>query len=240
MFLKTAVITPFQQNARLLINEDENSAVIIDPGGEIDYLWEIWELEGFSRISVLLTHSHIDHVGGLGALVEKLSDHRMDLSGYWGHEMEQEWRESVPSQAAFFGLPRNEFKDISEPYEYLAGGETLEFGSVSAEVLFTPGHSPGHLSFFFSNQRWQEEWVFRDGETDYFEGEGPVLIAGDALFRGSIGRTDLPGGDHDTLLQSINEKLLPLPDDTVVLSGHGPNTTIGQEKETNPFLQEDA
>ena len=109
-------------------------------------------------------------------------------------------------------------RNCPEPDEYIKGGETLSFASNKAEVRFTPGHAPGHVVFYFADQN--------------------LLVAGDTVFQGSIGRTDLPGGDHETLLTSIREQILTLPDETKILSGHGPDTTVGQERLTNPFLQE--
>ena len=127
-----------------------------------------------------------------------------------------------------FNMSTADYENCPEPTEYIDDGYVLKIGECEATALFTPGHAPGHLAFFFENIDWN-----LDGR----EGSGPLLIAGDALFNGSIGRTDLPRGNHAQLIESIKTRLMTLPDETVVLCGHGPETMIGNERKTNPFLQ---
>ena len=134
----------------------------------------------------------------------------------YGHPVEAMMRSRVEDIAKMYGILEG-MENCPEPDVFIGGGETLKFGRFSFDVLFVPGHSPGHVCFYEKAER--------------------VLLAGDTLFAGSIGRTDLPGGDSDTLLKNIREKLLCLPDETIVMPGHGPNTTILDEKETNPFVQ---
>lgn len=126
-------------------------------------------------------------------------------------------RSSISGQAMMFGLSAKDYQDCPEPDQYLQDGDELLVGNFKIKALFTPGHSPGHLSFFIA-------------------GERPTVISGDSLFKGSIGRTDLPGGNHRLLIKSIENKLLTLPENTIVLPGHGPDTTIFNEKNRNPFL----
>ena len=208
--LETVVVTPFQQNCRLIIDRESKEAVIIDPGGEGERLFGILGKEGLTLKEIWLTHSHLDHCGGVQSL-KRLSGCKLI-----GHKVESEMRVRVPEICQMYGLPAGDMEACPEPDQYLEGGEVIQFGGYKFEVLFTPGHSPGHLCFYYK--------------------EGDILIAGDTLFSGSIGRTDLPGGNHQELLDSISQKILPLPDQTQVLSGHGPDTTVGRERSGNPFL----
>lgn len=164
-------------------------------------------LDGFALEAVWLTHAHFDHIGALSEI------HRQFPVAVYLHEADRPLFEQAEESAAFFGLSLEQPHVETLP---LSPGQRLSFGTHQAECRFTPGHAPGHMAF-------------------YFEHEG-VVLAGDALFRGSIGRTDLPGGDYDLLIGSIQRELLSLPDETRVLPGHGPATTIGAERRTNPFL----
>jgi glyoxylase-like metal-dependent hydrolase (beta-lactamase superfamily II) len=213
------VVTPFAQNARVLIDEESREAVVIDPGGEVNRIHESILRNKASVVGIWLTHAHIDHAAGVRRMREVLENagHSLKLLA---HADEQEWRAALHIQAEMFGLDPNDYESCPEPDQYIAGGDTVEFGKYKARVLFTPGHSPGHVSFFFE-----------DIDTR------PILMAGDVLFAGSIGRTDLIGGSHEQLMDTLREKIMPLPDDTRVLPGHGPETTIGEEKRTNPFLR---
>ncbi len=217
MLIKTLTVTPFQQNARLLIDEASNECVVVDPGGEIEVISGAISGGSYKVSSILLTHSHIDHAGGVTALESWLKSYQHEPVKLIGHADEQWMREGLGQQATMFGLSPDDYQSVREPDVYLNDGDTVVVGSFSGKVLFTPGHSPGHVSI-------------------YFQTPESILIAGDALFQGSIGRTDLPGGDHPTLISSIKKKLLVLPGETVVMPGHGPNTTIEVEKNTNPFL----
>lgn len=195
------VVTPFAENCYVL--KEGSEALVIDPGEAPQELLDA--LEGFTVKTVVNTHTHIDHVGGNAAIIEKtgaeLICHR-DAAPMLAH---------VPEQGKMFGI---EVAPSPEPSRFIDEGDTVSIGSTLLDVVYVPGHAPGHIALV---------------------GEG-FIIGGDVLFNGSIGRTDLPGGDYEVLMQSIKEKFLSLPDDTIVLSGHGPETTIGMEKKINPFV----
>lgn len=204
-------VTPFMQNCRIVACPATRQAVIIDPGGEPEKILAKLEQEQLTCTHIWLTHSHLDHCGGVLPLIESLG---VPLVAHPGEAM---MRSHVKAFAQMYNLPIGEWHDSPEPNREIVGGEELWVGKERAQTLFTPGHSPGHISFYFP--------------------ESQLVISGDALFAGSIGRTDLPGGDHQQLLHSIREQLLTLPDDTKVLSGHGDDTTVGRERSHNPFLQ---
>lgn len=205
----TIPVTEFYQNCRVLRRRGESGALVIDPGGDIERIRSVLQKHGLRAEEIWLTHSHLDHCGAVRALKQE------SAALLSAHPGEGEMRKHVPDIAAFYGITSG-LESCPEPDRALNGGEQLAFGGCSFQVLFTPGHSPGHLCF-------------------YEPSEG-ILLAGDTLFAGSIGRTDLPGGDSATLLRSIREKILTLPDATRVLSGHGPDTTVGAERRSNPFL----
>lgn len=207
-----ARLGPFETNSYLLIDETTKRCAVIDPTFDTEPMLERIEALSLKVDWVLNTHGHCDHTFNNRLFVERcsapLAMHRADL----------DFIEGLEDQLAMFGLP---LMTSPLPNRYLEEGDTVEVGSLSLRVLCTPGHSPGSVSF-----------VVDAG------GEPPVAVVGDALFAGSIGRTDLPGGDMQTLLNAIRIKLFTLCDDTRVLAGHGPETTIGIEKRTNPFLTE--
>ena len=206
----TIPVTLFEQNARVVACSVTKQAVIVDPGGEPDAIRTALTKAGYSCVGIWLTHSHLDHCGA----VKPLLDHyKVPLVA---HPVEEVMRSRVDQIAQMYGLPPGEFLNCPEPSQAIRGGESLPLGQHVAEVLFVPGHSPGHVAF-------------------YFRAEG-TLLSGDCLFQGSIGRTDLPGGNHAQLITSIKESILSLPDETRVLSGHGPETSVGVERRTNPFL----
>ncbi|HQR04076.1 MAG: MBL fold metallo-hydrolase [Proteobacteria bacterium] len=208
--MKYAVIpvTPFQQNCSLLVSEPSGRAAVIDPGGEIDRILAVAEKAGVTIEKILLTHGHLDHASGAGALSKRLG---IPIEG--PHREERDLIQSLPLQGRQFGFPAGE---PFEPDRWLDEGDTVQFGDETLEVRHCPGHTRGHIIFF--HRKSGTAWV------------------GDVLFAGSVGRTDLPGGDHDTLIASIRDKLWPLGDDVEFISGHGPNSTFGTERKTNPFV----
>lgn len=204
-------VTSFQQNSYVLSIPHEDQAVIIDPGGDAEKILGFCKKENLEVGQVWLTHSHLDHCGGTADIISSTE------AKLFGHEAEALFRSNVEEIAAAYGLQGDGLKNCPEPDSLLVEGMKVSVGAVEFTVIFAPGHSPGHVCFYSK----QEE----------------VLFAGDVLFAGSIGRTDLPGGDPAVLMQSLKEKIVVLPPQTKVYSGHGPATTIGQELETNPFLQ---
>ena len=202
-------VTPFQQNCTLLWCETTKHAVIIDPGGDLPDIERAIAQAGVAVDKIWLTHGHIDHVGGAEALKARL---KLSIEG--PHRDDLFLLQHVVESARSFGI--SNVSDVT-PDRWLKDGDQVEVGELTFDVLHCPGHSPGSVVYLNRAQR--------------------IAIVGDVLFAGSIGRTDLPGGNHQQLLKSINEKLLPLDDDVVIISGHGPTTTIGRERATNPFLQ---
>lgn len=206
----TVLVTPFQQNCRVLISPGDRVACVVDPGGDGDRILEMVRERGVELSMVWLTHSHLDHCGGVRKIVNATG------AKLYGHPREQHFRANVETLCRVYGIPPGDMENSPEPTIALTGGERIVLGECSAEVRFTPGHSPGHLCFYFGS-------------------EG-ILLAGDTLFAGSIGRTDLPEGNHAQLLESIRREIYTLPDTTRVLPGHGPDTTVGEEKENNPYV----
>lgn len=207
----TVPVSLFEQNARILFEDVTNKAVLIDPGGDPEKLMTALRSHKLELHEIWLTHSHLDHCGAVSDILAKV---KVPLLG---HKLEQDFRSSVDLVAAAYQVPPGLFKNCPEPTRYIDEGDILELGDHQFKVIYTPGHSPGHVSFYNS--------------------EHGILIAGDTLFAGSIGRTDLPGGNHHQLIETIKQKLLCLPPNTKVLSGHGPDTTIADEKRSNPWLQ---
>lgn len=202
-------VTPFQQNCTILFDEDLKNGVVVDPGGDVDRIRAAIDDNGITIESIWLTHGHIDHAGGAMDLKEALG---VPLIG--PHEDDRELLANLENQARMFGLDQS-VRNVT-PDRYLSEGETVSFGEHEFEVLHCPGHAPGHVVFFNRKARFAH--------------------VGDVLFNGSVGRTDLPGGDHDALIRSIREKLLPLGDDIGFLCGHGPGGRFGDERRSNPFL----
>lgn len=209
MNIEIIPVTAFQQNCSL-IWDDEKNAAIIDPGGEAQKLIKrIEELE-LNLQAILLTHGHLDHVGAAPQLKAHFG---VEIIG--PHHADEYWFQALPQQSRQFGL----FEiDSFLPDRWLdQDGEILTLAGYQFEVKHLPGHTPGHVGFVEHNQK--------------------VIFSGDVLFKQSIGRTDFPGGNHEELLHSIRTKLYSLPDDMIVIAGHGPATTIGQEKQQNPFVR---
>lgn len=202
------VVTPFQQNCSLIWDPKTLRGAVVDPGGDIERIQDAIQKHGVTVEKIVLTHGHLDHVGGAADLAAAL---KVPVEG--PHEADKPLIERVADQAAQFGVAN--VKPVS-PDCWMADGDVLDIAGHSFDVLHCPGHSPGHLVYFSKELRF--------------------AISGDVLFAGAIGRTDLPGGDHETLIRSIKEKLLPLGDDVSFLPGHGQASSLGHERETNPFL----
>jgi len=214
MPLKCAVIpvTPFQQNCSVIWEEESRRAAIVDPGGDLERIMGFIAEQGLVPEKILLTHAHIDHAGGTAALARDLG---VPIEG--PHRDEQFWIDLLPRQAREWGFPPAE---AFTPDRWLEQGDRVTLGALELEVRHCPGHTPGHVVFFHAPSR--------------------LVIVGDVLFSGSIGRTDFPRGDHATLLRSIREQLFTLGDDVVFVPGHGPLSTIGAERASNPFVGENA
>ena len=223
--IRTVPVTLFMQNARLLSDPAAGETVIVDPGGDVPALLAAIE-PSTTVVAVWLTHAHLDHAGGVAELLDALERSQGRRPDLIGHKLEARMRASIADQAAMFGLPSGSFRNCPEPSVYLDHGAEVSVGSHRAKVLFTPGHSPGHIAFSFGETEVSGDASFR----------GPFVLAGDTLFEGSIGRTDLPGGNGPQLLESIKRELLTLPEETVVMAGHGEDTTVGREKRSNPFV----
>ncbi len=207
MIVEMVTVGPFQENC-YIIGDQSGTGALIDPGDEAARIALNVERTGIEITKIIVTHAHIDHVGAIAQLVDEY------LCPVLMHEEAEAMMKTLPQQAIMMGM---RFGRVPAVNRHITDYETLEVGGIRLRSLYTPGHAPGHLAF-------------------YAEEEG-IVFSGDALFAGSVGRVDLPGGSMDLLMRSISEKLLPLPDVTRVLSGHGPETNIGRERQTNPFLR---
>jgi hydroxyacylglutathione hydrolase len=228
MILEVATVGPIQANCYILGCPDTLAALLIDPGEEPETLAAILTNHGLRPVAYVHTHGHLDHVGGTRGLKERFGGeillHQADLFLYENaHEHAREYGLELPAP-----LPVDRF---------IGAGEVVTWGNARATVLETPGHSPGGISLRVSGSQMPQPRR-RGGEGKSEAGSADWVFTGDALFQGSIGRTDLPGGSLAQLLRSIREQLLTLPDATIVASGHGPLTTIGMERKLNPFLRE--
>ncbi|MEY2620116.1 MAG: hypothetical protein RL522_3118 [Pseudomonadota bacterium] len=204
----TVPVTPFAQNCSLVWDDQTKQAAVIDPGGDLDRLLDEVERLGLKLEQIWLTHAHIDHAGGTGELARRLS---LPIIG--PHPGDQFWIDGLPQQSAMFGFAPAE---LFTPTRWLHDGDTVTLGGHTLNVRHCPGHTPGHV-------------VFHSPELKR-------AFVGDVLFAGSIGRTDFPQGDHDTLIASITQRLWPMGDDTVFIPGHGPESTFGRERRTNPYV----
>ena len=213
--LKAAIITvtPFQQNCAVLWDEASKRGSVIDPGGEAERIMATVRRLGLTVESIVLTHGHLDHAGGAMDLKRRLAATGQDVPIIGPDERDRFLLDGIAEQAREYGIAGLE---NATPDRFLAEGERVTIGGVAFDVLHCPGHTPGHIAFVSQDQR--------------------LAIVGDVLFQGSVGRTDMPYGDHAALLRSIAEKLLPLGDEMAFLCGHGPGSTFGAERRGNPFL----
>ena len=207
--LKAAVVpvTPFQQNCTLIWDETTKAGAVVDPGGDLERVRRAIAEVGMTVEKILLTHGHIDHAGGAAELREVLG---VPIEG--PHEADRFLLEGLEEQGRAYGIPAR----AVTPDRWLNEGDPVEVAGHHFDVFHCPGHSPGSIVLYNSKQRF--------------------ALVGDVLFRGSIGRTDFPYGDHDALISAIKTKLLPLGDDIVFICGHGPTSSIGVERRTNPFI----
>ncbi len=221
----------------MLIDTAEGVGVVVDPGGEVERIAAHIPDELTHVSSIILTHAHIDHGGGVEKMLAHCKERFSRTPELIAYEQDQGLRSTLKGQAAAYGFSSEEYQNVPTPDLFVEEGDTVSVGSYSAQVFFTPGHSPDHISLFFQASDAHVSW-FGEGDSVVSDDKvrSPLLLAGDTLFAGSIGRSDLPGGDHELLIASITNKLLTLPDETRVMPGHGPDTTIGQEKKTNPFV----
>ncbi|MCU7698317.1 MBL fold metallo-hydrolase [Acinetobacter sp. AYS6] len=206
--VKIVPVTAFAQNCSLVWDSETKEAVLIDAGGDAAVLKKEVEALGLKVKALWLTHGHLDHAGAVGELAKEWS---VPVIG--PHKEDQFWLDMIQEVSARYGFP------IPQPVkvdQWLEGGEVLKLGEDEFEVRFAPGHTPGHVIFYNKNHG--------------------LLWTGDVLFKGSIGRTDFPRGNHDQLIESIKRECFSLPDDTQFISGHGPMSTIGYEKQFNPFV----
>ena len=208
MILEMLTVGPFQENCYVIGDEASGAGAIVDPGDEATRISLSVEQTGLEIAQLLITHAHIDHVGAVAALVDEYA-----CPVLMNAEAEP-MLEQLPTQAMMMGL---RFGKVPTVDRYVEDEEVLEIGDLRLRSLYTPGHAPGHLAFYVDSEE--------------------LLLSGDALFAGSVGRTDLFGGDMELLMRSINERLLTLPDEARVYPGHGPQTTIGTERAHNPFLR---
>ena len=218
MIIEEITVTAFQQHTRIVGCEKTKRAICIDPGDDSKAIAEAVDKHGFELQAIAITHAHLDHVGGVAAL-KKLKP----AAAIMLHQADEFIYEALPEQAAWRGIPREQWAAFGMDFEappkvdgYWKDGQTYEVGELKFQVIHCPGHTPGHVVLFEPHER--------------------KVFVGDVLFAGSVGRTDLPGGSTEQLMDSIMNKVLTLGDDVEVYSGHGPVTTIGQERRTNPFL----
>jgi hydroxyacylglutathione hydrolase len=209
LVVRHAVVGPFQENSYLVACDRTGEAMLVDPGGELPRVLALAQPEGFRPARIVCTHGHIDHVSGVAEAKAALG------VPFLVHPLEHGWLEALPTQAEMFGF---DAAPVPAPDAALEDGATFALGEEEVRVIHTPGHTRGGCCLFFPTSR--------------------ALLTGDTLFAGSVGRTDLPGGDWEALRSSIVEKLFPLGDDVTIHPGHGEPSTLGAERKTNPFVGE--
>lgn len=207
---QTVPVTPFQQNCSIVWCTETMEGAVVDPGGELPRLIATAKKLGVTLTQILLTHAHIDHAGGTGTLA-----HELGLPIVGPHEADQFWIDGLPQQSMMFGFPPAE---TFTPTRWLHDGDTVRVGNCTLQVRHCPGHTPGHVVFF--------------------EPTSQRAFVGDVLFAGSIGRTDFPQGDFDTLVDSIRSRLWPMGDEVVFIPGHGPESSFGEERRSNPYVRD--
>ncbi len=218
MIIEEITLTAFQQHTRIVGCPKTKRAICIDPGEASDEIVATIDRHGFELQAIVCTHAHLDHVGGVVALKRRRPAANITI-----HPADEPMYLSLPTQPEWLGVPRSQWAQMGFDYEqppkadeYFSDGQVYEVGELTFKVIHCPGHTPGHVVLFEPTER--------------------KVFVGDCLFAGSIGRTDLPGGSTEQLMDSLLNKLLPVGDDVEVYSGHGPTTTIGRERRTNPFL----
>lgn len=205
----TIPVTPFRQNCSIVWCDETQQAAVIDPGGDLALLLAEIDKRGLDLQQIWLTHAHIDHAGGTAELAR-----RRQLPIIGPHPADQFWIDGLPEQSRMFGFPAS---DSFTPTRWLHDGDTVQIGNSTLTVRHCPGHTPGHV-------------VFHSAEIQR-------AFVGDVLFAGSIGRTDFPQGDHATLINSITQRLWPMGNDTVFIPGHGPESSFGRERQSNPYVK---
>ena len=218
MIIEEITVTAFEQHTRVVGCEKTRRAICIDPGDASEKIVQAIDKHGLKLQAIACTHAHMDHVGGVTVL-KKLKPHAKIII----HPADEPLYLQLPNQPAWIGIPRSQWSAMGFDYEqppladeHWSDGQTYDVGELGFKVIHCPGHTPGHVVLFEPDEK--------------------KVFVGDCLFAGSIGRTDLPGGSTEQLMDSLFNKILPLGDDVEVYSGHGPKTTIGYERRTNPFL----
>jgi len=218
MIIDQITVTAFQQHTRVIGCEKTRRAICIDPGDDSAEIVNAIDRHGFELQAIACTHAHLDHIGGVAGLKKRKPAAQVII-----HPADELIYQQLPNQPAWLGIPKSQWSEFGFDFEappqvdeHWSDGQTYQVGELSFQVIHCPGHTPGHVVLFEPTER--------------------KVFVGDCLFAGSIGRTDLPGGSSEQLMDSLFKKILPLGDDVEVYSGHGPVTTIGKEKKTNPFL----
>jgi len=218
MIIDQITVTAFQQHTRVIGCAKTRRAICIDPGDDSEEIVNAIDRHGFELQAIACTHAHLDHIGGVAGLKKRKPAAQVII-----HPADEPIYQQLPNQPAWLGIPKSQWSEFGFDFEappqvdeHWSDGQTYQVGELSFQVIHCPGHTPGHVVLFEPTER--------------------KVFVGDCLFAGSIGRTDLPGGSTEQLMDSLFKKILPLGDDVEVYSGHGPVTTIGNEKKTNPFL----
>ncbi|MGI5864449.1 MAG: MBL fold metallo-hydrolase [Myxococcales bacterium] len=208
LVVESLVVGPFGVNAYLVGEPESRSALLIDPGADLEALARLLEKTGFTLAAIVNTHAHIDHVGAVAEAKRRFG------APYWLHEADKGLLGALPVQAMMFGFPAPEVPEVDR---WLNDGDALELGKATGRVIHTPGHSPGGCCLYFPDDK--------------------LVFTGDTLFRGSIGRTDLPGGSDEEIARSIRERLFTLGDEITFYPGHGPSGLIGEQRLGNPYVR---